>query len=85
VLAVEPARPAEPEPADRLSVLRRKFRKGPERPAVAPPVVRFQGARYQFAVPVTAEVYVSQLLDRDEFRRHCDRFKTRDAILANLR
>jgi hypothetical protein len=32
-----------------------------------------------------AEVYVSQLLDRDEFRRHCDRFKTREAILANLR
>jgi hypothetical protein len=32
------------------------------------------------AVPVMAEDYVGQLLDRDEFRRHCDR----EAILANL-
>jgi hypothetical protein len=31
-----------------------------------------------------AEVYVSRLLDRDEFRRHCDRHQTRNAILANL-
>lgn len=36
------------------------------------------------AQPVTAEVYVSRLLDRDEFRRHCDRHRTRAAILANL-
>ena len=28
------------------------------------------------AYPVTAEVYVDRILDRDEFRRHCDRFKT---------
>ena len=32
-----------------------------------------------------AEVYVSHLLDRDEFRRHCDRYQTRERILANLR
>jgi len=61
--------------------LRRKFRK----PAAALPPVEFTADRYQFAVPVLAEVYVSRLLDRDEFRRHCDRFKTREAILANLR
>ena len=38
-----------------------------------PPPVLFSGDRYEFAVPVMAEVYVSRLLDRDEFRRHCDR------------
>ena len=27
----------------------------------------------------------SRLLDRDEFRRHCDRHRTREAILASLR
>ena len=47
------------------------------------PVV-FTGARYDLATPVLAEAYVGHLLDRDEFRRHCDRFRTRDAILANL-
>ena len=50
-----------------------------------PPPVEFSGDRYEFAVPVMAEVYVSRLLDRDEFRRHCNRFGTRDAILSNLR
>ncbi len=29
--------------------------------------------------------YVTRILDRDEFRRHCDRFRTRSAVLANLR
>jgi hypothetical protein len=46
--------------------------------------VAFSGERYEFAIPVTAEVYVTRLLDRDEFRTHCDRHKSRDAILANL-
>jgi hypothetical protein len=50
----------------------------------APPV-EFHGARYWFAVPVMVEVNVSQLLDRDEFRRHCDRYRNRGAILRNLR
>jgi hypothetical protein len=54
------------------------------RPPGEPPPVLFGSDRYEFAVPVMAEVYVERLLDRDEFRRHCDRFKTRDAILANL-
>jgi hypothetical protein len=31
-----------------------------------------------------AEVYVNRLLDRDEFRRHCDAYQSREAILANL-
>jgi hypothetical protein len=34
---------------------------------------------------VTAEVYVTRLLDRGEFRRHCDTHRTRSAILAGLR
>lgn len=50
----------------------------------APPV-RFSSERHELAVPAMAAVYVGQLLDRDEFRRHCDRFSTRAAILGNLR
>jgi hypothetical protein len=50
-----------------------------------PPPVVFSGDRHELAVPVMAETYVSRLLNRDEFRRHCDRFGTRDAILSNLR
>jgi hypothetical protein len=44
------------------------------------------GSRYQnLSYPVTAEVYVSTILNRDEFRQHCDRYKTQAAILENLR
>jgi hypothetical protein len=58
---------------------------GKGRPPGEPPPVLFAGDRYGLAMPVMAEAYVGRLLDRDEFRRHCDRHKTRDAILANLR
>jgi hypothetical protein len=84
VLGVEREQSPEPGPSDRLSVLQRKFRGQPEPQPAGPPAVEFSGDRYEFAVPVLAEVYVSRVLDRDEFRGHCDRFKTRDAILANL-
>jgi hypothetical protein len=67
------------QPTDRLSALRRKFRRQPD------PPVAFCGERCELAVPVMVEVHVTRLLDRDELRRHCDRFRTRDAILANLR
>jgi hypothetical protein len=40
---------------------------------------------HRLAYPVFAEIYVSRLLDRDEFRRHCDRYQTRQAILEHLR
>jgi hypothetical protein len=53
-------------------------------PSTDPPPVQFTGDRYELAVPVMAEVYVSRLLNRDDFRRHCDRYKTREVILANL-
>jgi len=50
-----------------------------------PPPVLFRGDRYQLAVPIMVEVYVERLLNRDEFRRHCDRFKSREAILESLK
>jgi hypothetical protein len=56
-----------------------------ERSTAMRPLVLFNGNSYRFPVPVMAEVYVEKLLDRDEFRRHCDRYRTRAAILANLR
>ncbi len=56
----------------------------PGEPTKQPPWVRFQADRYQFAVPVMAEVYVTRLLNREEFHQHCDRYRTRQAILANL-
>ena len=51
---------------------------------VMQPLTQIGGERHEFAVPVMAEVYVTRLLDRDEFRPHCDRFRTREAILSNL-
>jgi hypothetical protein len=50
----------------------------------AAPQVLFAGERYGFAVPVMAEVYITRVLDRDAFRRHCDRHRTRAAILRHL-
>ena len=47
-------------------------------------VVEFGNAHQSLAYPVTAEVYVEKILDRNEFRRHCDRYKTRSEILKNL-
>ncbi len=35
--------------------------------------------------PVVAEVYVTEILDRQEMRKRCDEGKTRSAILASLR
>ena len=56
------------------------------RPVSDPKVVevRFQPEGHRLAYPVTAEVYVDRLLDRDEFRRLCDRYKTRTEILRHL-
>jgi hypothetical protein len=51
----------------------------------APPEVIFRELSHDLPTPVMAEVYVTHLLDRDEFRRHCDRHRTRTAILRNLR
>src|SRR6185436_10607621 len=48
------------------------------------PEIHFTGAWRSLATPVFAEVYVSKILNRAEFRRHCDTYKTKAAILANL-
>ena len=36
------------------------------------------------AYPAFAEVYVSRLLNRDEFRAHCDRHRSIEQIISNL-
>jgi hypothetical protein len=55
----------------------------PAKPNLA--VVEFGNTYRSLAYPVTAEVYVERILDRDEFRQHCDRYKTRSEILNNLK
>ena len=46
--------------------------------------VQFISTGQQVAQPVFAEVYVSRLLDRREFRAHCDRYRSVPEILAHL-
>ena len=47
--------------------------------------LHFTASYQQLAYPVMAEVYVTEILDRDQFRRHCDTYQTKSAILANLK
>lgn len=60
------------------------FRNGRKLDGKAVPEVHFTASYQSIAYPVTAEVYVDRLLDRDEFRKLCDTFKTRSAILEQL-
>jgi hypothetical protein len=46
--------------------------------------VRFEEERHITAYFATAEVYAKRLLDRTEFRRHCDKYKTYRAIIDHL-
>jgi hypothetical protein len=39
---------------------------------------------HPIAYPVLAETYVSRLMDGDEFRAHCDQYRTRAEILRHL-
>jgi hypothetical protein len=48
------------------------------------PLLEFHTASKAIAYPVMAEVYVDKILNREEFRAHCDKHKTRQAILENL-
>ncbi len=48
------------------------------------PPVKIVGTTVTTQFPVVAEVYVSRILDRGEFRRFCDQRRTRDAILEAL-
>jgi len=66
-------------------------RRGVPNPKVAsqppdvPPIVGFSSVSQELFTPVVAEVYVSQILNREEFRKHCDHYRTKAAILAHLR
>jgi hypothetical protein len=46
--------------------------------------VHYWGQGLSLACPIFAEVWVTTLLNRDEFRRHCDTYVTPGAIVANL-
>ena len=46
--------------------------------------VRFDTQSRCIAYPVFAEAYVSRLLNRDEFRAHCDRHRSQSEILGAL-
>lgn len=48
------------------------------------PEIRWGFLYRQLQYPVTAELYVDQILDRDEFRKLCDSCVTRSAILRRL-
>jgi len=54
------------------------------RPAKEHPEIRFKKYCHRVLYPVMAEVYVTKLLDRKEFREHCDRYGSRKKILAAL-
>jgi hypothetical protein len=69
------------QPAGRLEELRRRFRRTHDNAARG---VEFAPEYHRVAFPVTAEIYVKQLLDRDAFRHLCDRLRTRSAILKAL-
>jgi hypothetical protein len=60
------------------------FQNGRKLDAKNSPEVVFTASYQSLAYPITAEVYVDKLLDRDEFRKLCDTYKTRAAILGQL-
>ncbi|KAF0245572.1 MAG: hypothetical protein FD180_1440 [Planctomycetota bacterium] len=45
----------------------------------------FEDASYALIYPVTAEVYVTKRLNREEFRAHCDRYKSSKELVASLK
>jgi hypothetical protein len=49
-----------------------------------PPEIRWGHLYTRLPYPVTAELYVDQILDRDEFRKLCDSCVTRSEILKRL-
>jgi hypothetical protein len=50
-----------------------------------PGEIYYQSVEHRLAYFVTGEVYVNCLLDRREFRKHCDQYKTAEAIRRNLK
>lgn len=59
--------------------------KGGEKATAGKFEVQFDGEGHRLFYPVVTEVYVSRVLDRDAFRKHCDLYKTPTTILKNLR
>jgi hypothetical protein len=47
--------------------------------------VEFHSEYHRIAYFATAEIYVTRLLNRTEFRQHCDKYKTYQTILSNLK
>jgi hypothetical protein len=54
------------------------------RPLRNAPPIRWGALRADLHYPVTAEIYVDQILNRDEFRKVCDSCHTRSEILRSL-
>lgn len=50
----------------------------------AGPEIIYYSSYRSLATPVFAEVYVTKLLNRVEFRQHCDAYQTKAAIIGNL-
>jgi hypothetical protein len=48
------------------------------------PRIQFRGQSEKLVYPVMAEVYVKKILNRDEFRKVCDRERTASRILAAI-
>jgi hypothetical protein len=61
--------------------------RGPDGKVVKPRdvEVEFHREYHRTAYFATAEIYVRRLLNRTEFRQHCDKYKTYKAIVSNLR
>ena len=57
---------------------------GRDRPVRDQPHIDWGALRAQLPYPVTAEVYVDRILDRNEFRRLCDNCSTRSEIMKRL-
>ena len=55
-----------------------------DRPLRDQPYIDWGTLRAQLPYPVTAEVYVDRILDRNEFRRLCDDCSTRSEIMKRL-
>lgn len=46
--------------------------------------IDYDSSSYTIATPVFQELFVSKLLNRDEFRKHCDAYESTAAIVKNL-
>src|SRR5262249_478143 len=54
------------------------------KPKWNPPSIEWGSLHALLPYPVTGEIYVDRILDRDEFRKLCDSCRTREEILRRL-